>query len=276
MEKLFKIYKLEQSEINKILELPDNPHKHDFEELIIGVKGKLEHFIDYNSKIIQAPFVSFVTKGKIHRVIPGTHNDECIIWVIRFKTELIAEAIFQLYSNYHDHANVELEEGDCFRRMVSVCELMEDEYLHEIPNYSNIKQLLTVLFTMVEVERKKKGKSTDYFKTQNVVFKNFLSLLEENYQRPEGVEFYAEKLFMTSRNLNLICHNNLEQSVSEIIQTRKLIEAKNLLITTNKTIAEIGYEIGYNEKSYFSNVFKKKTGQTPSKFREYIKTQLIS
>ena len=90
------------------------------------------------------------------------------------------------------------------------------------------------------------------------------------------MEFYAEKLFMSSRNLNLICQNILEQSVSEIIETRKLIEAKNLLISTEKTISEIAYELGYNENSYFSNVFKKKAGQSPSEFREDMKKRLIS
>jgi AraC-like DNA-binding protein len=80
---------------------------------------------------------------------------------------------------------------------------------------------------------------------------------------------------MSARNLNLICHNILHKSVSEIIETRKLIEAKNLLISTNKTISEIGFELGYNEKAYFTTVFKKKSGQTPSEFREEI-TKLIS
>ena len=62
---------------------------------------------------------------------------------------------------------------------------------------------------------------------------------------------------MSSRNLNIICQNILHQSVSEIIETRKLIEAKNLLISTDKSISEIGFELGYNEKSYFTNCFQK-------------------
>jgi AraC-like DNA-binding protein len=81
---------------------------------------------------------------------------------------------------------------------------------------------------------------------------------------------------MSSRNLNIICQNILEQSTSEIIETRKLIEAKNLLISTDKTISEIAYELGYNENSYFSKVFKKKTGQSPSEFKEEMKNSLIS
>ena len=80
---------------------------------------------------------------------------------------------------------------------------------------------------------------------------------------------------MSSRNLNKICQNILQLSVLEIIETRKLIEAKNLLINTELTISEIGYEIGYNEKSYFTNVFKKKSGQTPTDFRAEMR-KLIS
>ena len=105
----------------------------------------------------------------------------------------------------------------------------------------------------------------------STTFKNFLTILEENYRRPESVNFYAEKLFMSARGLNMICHQILQQSVSEIIETRKLIEAKNLLMNTDKTISEIGFELGYSDKAYFTNVFKRKSGQTPTEFRTDIK-----
>jgi AraC-like DNA-binding protein len=154
--------------------------------------------------------------------------------------------------------------------------MMYNESRQPIPDYAIIRHLLSALFTMIESERKKTEKiDKRFYNTQNITFKNFLAILEENFRRPEGVDFYAEKLFMTARNLNLICHNILQRSVSEIIETRKLIEAKNLLITTNKTISEIGFELGYNEKAYFTTVFKKKSGQTPSEFREEM-NRLIS
>jgi len=199
------------------------------------------------------------------------------MWAIRFKSEFIPETTFQLYSLYHNHPNIKLEKGSCFKRLVTLCEMMCDETKQERPNYAIIRQLLSVLLTMIEAERKKFEQPNEPLqKTQHISFGNFLSILEENYHRPLGVDFYAEKLFMSSRNLNLICQNILEQSVSEIIETRKLIEAKNLLISTEKTISEIAYELGYNENSYFSNVFKKKSGQSPSEFRDEMKNILTS
>jgi len=89
------------------------------------------------------------------------------------------------------------------------------------------------------------------------------------------VAFYADKMNMSERNLNIICKNNFQKSVSEIIETRKLIEAKNLLIHTNKSVSEIGYDLGYNEKSYFTRVFRNKLSVTPTEFREMTRT-LIS
>jgi AraC-like DNA-binding protein len=139
----------------------------------------------------------------------------------------------------------------------------------ESPDFAVIRHLLSALFIKIETERNRQEQGENAsVKTQNITFKNFLKILEQNYHRPEGVDFYAEKLFMTTRNLNLICQNILQLSVSEIIETRKLIEAKNLLISTDKSVSEIGFELGYNEKSYFTTVFKRKSGQTPSEFRE--------
>ena len=277
MNKLFHIFKVDEEEVKKFSSQAPEPHNHNFEELLIGVEGELDHFIDFNTTITQSPFVSFVTKGKTHRLIPKIHNGKCDIWVIRFKSEFIPETTFQLYSLYHTQANLQFENGFCFQRLVTLCEMMYAETQQETTDLSIIRQLLGVLFTMIEAERKKlEPQDEPLQKTQHISFGNFLSILEENYRRPVSVEFYAEKLFMSSRNLNIICQSILEQSVSEIIETRKLIEAKNLLISTEKTISEIAYELGYNESSYFSNVFKKKSGQSPSEFREEMKNRLIS
>ncbi|MCC7245744.1 MAG: helix-turn-helix domain-containing protein [Saprospiraceae bacterium] len=276
MNQPFRIFKVAEAEASKIADTPNEVHHHDFEELIIGIEGSLEHFIDFKSTTIQAPFVSFVTRGKVHRVQPGLHNGAFQIWVLRFKSEFIAETTFQLYAQYHDHANIPLQPGACFGRLVKVCEMIFDEMQQSTPDLAVIRHLLSALFTMIESERRKVDPGeTAILSSQNTTFKNFLAILEENFRRPEGVEFYAEKLFMSPRNLNLICNQILQKSVSELIETRKLVEAKNLLTTTDRTIAEIGYDLGYNDKAYFTAVFKKKSGQTPSEFRQEMR-RLIS
>jgi AraC-like DNA-binding protein len=269
MDELFKISKFGAEDAERIAASPNEPHVHEFEELIIGTEGSLEHFIDFKATHTLTPCVSFITKGKLHRIKPLLHHGKCNFWVIRFKTEFIPGTTFQLYASYHDEADVKMREGACFDRMVTLCQMMHDEMHQPNPKLSIVRHLLNALFEMIEAEKEKCADYNQlYPDTQNTTFQNFLKILEENFRRPMGVEFYAEKLFMSSRNLNLLCQNVLNKSVSEIIETRKLTEAMNLLIHSDKSISEIGYELGYNEKAYFTNVFKKKNGITPTTFRE--------
>lgn len=275
MNRLFKIFKVDSAEAAKISTSPDEPHEHDFEELIIAREGQLEHFIDFENSTLDAPLVSFVAKGKIHRVIPKLKNGKCDMWVLRFKSEFLPEISFQLYANYHKHAMLKILDNNAFKRMNTICEIIDEEMKQENADLSLVSCLLKALFKMIEAERNKiQPGENDLAHTQNTTLHNFLRILEENYHRPLGVDFYAEKLFMSTRNLNLICKHIFQQTVTEIIETRKLTEAKNMLTYSDKNISEIGFELGYNEKSYFSNVFKKRTGQTPSAFREEMRKLL--
>jgi len=47
----------------------------------------------------------------------------------------------------------------------------------------------------------------------------------------------------------------------------RITRAKELLISTDRSIKEISYELGFQSIFYFSNLFKKKEGVTPSHFR---------
>lgn len=273
MTDLFKIYPIGLADVQQIASSKNDLHQHDFEELIIGVQGAAQHFIDYKSEVYTAPFVIFVSKGKIHRIQPLASEGDCAFWVIRFKSEFIPETTFNLYASYHENANITFQRNACFQRLATLCTLMDGEMKQAQPDLAVVKTLLSALFVMIESERKKQHPNMDpLLGNQSITFRNFLTILEANFRRPEGVAFYAEKLFMSSRNLNLICQHIMQQSVSEIIEMRKLIEAKNLLMSSDKPIADIGYELGYSDKAHFSHIFKKKSGQIPSEFRAEMKS----
>lgn len=271
MKELFEIFRVNNLVLKELVKTANLPHQHNYEEIIVVIKGTLEHFIDFDSTLLHAPFVSFITKGKPHHIRPIDNGEDCDGFVIRFQSEFVSETIFQLYHFFHDSANIVFSTGREFERFVMLCEMLNDEAQQNSLDYSIIRSLLNSMLTILESE-KRKSLGNNAANHQASQFVKFLQLLEENYHRPIGVSFYAEKLQMSSRNLNIICQQILQKSINEIIQTRRLIKAKNLLTTTNKSISEIGFEIGYNEKSYFSNIFKKKTGKTPSEFRSEINT----
>lgn len=275
MEDFFNIYMFGVDDAKRVAGEPNEPHVHDYEELLIGLEGQLDHFIDFRSETIDAPYVSFITVGKIHRLKPLEKDGRCNIWVIRFKSDFITETSFQLYSSFHDKANMCMKLDGCFGRLNTMCSMIYDEYSRADVDVAVVKQLLISLIYMIESEKRKdSAASEDNKNVQNHTFKSFLQVLEKHYREQRNVDFYADKLFMTSRNLNFICQRVLHQSVSEIVETRKLLEAKNMLIATDKTVAEIGFELGFNEKTYFTHVFKKKAGISPSDFRKEMRAKI--
>jgi AraC-like DNA-binding protein len=48
----------------------------------------------------------------------------------------------------------------------------------------------------------------------------------------------------------------------------KVMRARELLITTDQSIKEISYQLGFDSIYYFSRFFKQKTGMSPSEFRK--------
>jgi AraC family transcriptional regulator, transcriptional activator of pobA len=275
MENLFEIFQLQAEDVERIAAAPDEPHSHDYHELIIGVKGSLEHFIDFTTTRMQAPFVSFVTRGKTHLAKPMVSDGACDIRVIRFREDFLPDMTYSRYTQFHGSANFEMKPNGYFMRMVSLCEMIHFEHTQPSPNLSVERDLLKALLTIISSEHDKIApEETASIDTRNTTFRNFIKILEENFARDVGVDFYAAKLFMSSRNLNLVCQQVISKSVSEIIEERKMAEGKKLLAQTDKSISEIGFEIGYNDKACFSTVFKRKNGQTPSEFRKHIRKMI--
>jgi AraC-like DNA-binding protein len=269
MEKLFRIIEITSDLAENISSKEYNPHFHDFEELLIINQGSLKHFIDFRAEVLNAPFACYISMGKMHRIVP---EKDLRGWVINFKAEFIPDSKLNFYSNFFSFTNVPLTPGMCLERIQSLCQIILAEFRQELVDSFTIRHLVNGLISMVEAEQKRNIPVENEIKSSQLkAFNNFLRILEDNFRRNEGVSFYADKMNMSERNLNIICRNNFQKSVSEIIETRKLIEAKRLLLYTDKSVSEIGYELGYNEKSYFTRVFHSKMEITPTRFRELSK-----
>jgi AraC-like DNA-binding protein len=266
MKKPFHIFELTKDLVDDILTRNYDAHFHDFEELILVTEGSLGHYIDFKVEAVEAPAACYIPMNKMHKLVP---HGNLRGWVVNYQPEFIPGSNLNFYSNFFMSTNIPLSPGACLGKFAALCEIIRGEYQQEFSDTNTIRHLTEGLLSMVDAERKRNLPIENVSKAvQITTFNNFLKILEENFRRDEGVSFYAGKMNMSERNLNLICKNNFQKSVSEIIETRKLIEAKNLLVHSEKSVSEIGFELGYNEKSYFTRVFHAKMGVTPSRFRE--------
>jgi AraC-like DNA-binding protein len=67
--------------------------------------------------------------------------------------------------------------------------------------------------------------------------------------------------------LNRICNEILQKTTTEVITDRIILEAKRMLMDKGLTVNEIATKLGFDDYSYFTRLFKKKSGITPTNFR---------
>jgi len=81
----------------------------------------------------------------------------------------------------------------------------------------------------------------------------------------------AERTNIPSKKLSQFINEYYRQNFFDFVNTYRINEAKRILTESKDpklTVLEVMYQSGFNSKSSFNTLFKKKTGQTPSEFRK--------
>ncbi len=94
-------------------------------------------------------------------------------------------------------------------------------------------------------------------------------LIEQNFHTLHAPAEYAERLHLTPKTLGRIVREHLGTTPTDLIRNRILIHAKWQLLHTLKPVKEIAREVGFSDELYFSRLFKKATGYSPTFFREF-------
>jgi len=84
----------------------------------------------------------------------------------------------------------------------------------------------------------------------------------------------AERTAISSKKLSQFINEHYRQNFFDFVNSYRIEEAKRILtssIDPKLTVLEVMYQSGFNSKSSFNNLFKKKTGLTPSEFRKNIR-----
>ncbi len=82
------------------------------------------------------------------------------------------------------------------------------------------------------------------------------------------VKSMAERLYMSPRYLSDLLKQETGKTAMELIHIFLVSEAKNQLKTADNTVAEIAYNLGFENLPYFSRLFKKETGLSPVQYKK--------
>ncbi|MBC8061777.1 MAG: helix-turn-helix transcriptional regulator, partial [Clostridiaceae bacterium] len=94
------------------------------------------------------------------------------------------------------------------------------------------------------------------------------AIISENYKEEEfSVNAIADKLYYTSAYVCMVFKKITGITINDYINHYRLSKAKKLLLNMELKLYDIARLVGYSNDNYFSKVFKKYEGMTPSEFR---------
>lgn len=99
------------------------------------------------------------------------------------------------------------------------------------------------------------------------LFLEFKNLVEKQYTQTRNVKDYAQILQISTKHLNQIVKDFTLNTAKHFIDDFVTFEIKRAIASTNSSLKEIGYAIGFDEMTNFTKFFKKQTGTTPKQFR---------
>ena len=108
----------------------------------------------------------------------------------------------------------------------------------------------------------------DITNAQMDIIRQYNLLVERHFREKHQVKDYADLLFKSPKTLSNLFNKYGNKTPLSIIHERIVLEAKRLLLYSNKTTEEISFDLGYKDAGHFSKFFKKQEGLTPSTFKK--------
>ena len=164
------------------------------------------------------------------------------------------------------------------RQMELIVENIDLEYQNNQDSFSK-DIILSHLSTLLKYARRfYERQFTHRTELSDDLLERFNQQLEDCFNsgqlRENGIpsiEQMADKLSVSQRYLSDTLKKETGKTTTEHLHLYLIDEAKNTLLNPNKTIAEVAYELGFEYPPYFSRLFKKKVGLSPTEYREKYK-----
>lgn len=94
------------------------------------------------------------------------------------------------------------------------------------------------------------------------------AIVEENYADNASLDSIAAQIYLSPCYLSMIFSKETHMTFKDYLIQTRINKAKELLKNTEIKIYEVAKQVGYNDTRYFSDLFRRQTGKTPSQFRE--------
>ncbi|WP_235856385.1 helix-turn-helix domain-containing protein [Flagellimonas oceanensis] len=248
----------------------EDPARKEFFEIVWLRDEEALHEPQHSFETLRGDWIYLIPPYRVHQLNKAGKKGV----LISFKRELLEGDlkeflldVFRMFNIQGEFSCLQVNE-QASHGLASVFDLLMEEYEREGEQLVMLKALLKVfLLKLIQLKE-------EHFTKQDINEKRvyeFMLLLEMNYLEERTAEFYAGNLGISAKRLNQVLKEKLNKTAMQLIHDRIVLEAKRQIIHSENTIKEIGFNLEFKDRSYFSRFFKQHSGQTPQEFQKSVK-----
>ena len=172
--------------------------------------------------------------------------------------DILREYIDQLYLEEHDVNIISKRLQEVAKAVVRISEELGITDTNELVVQMEKLKIKYLLYN------NKHDAYNEIIKMVDILFDN----IERNLKKGISLEDVANHVNISTYYLSKIFKKEMGVNFITYVTDRKMDLAKEMLVNTDIPVLNIALDLAYNEANYFSKAFKKKTGLTPSEYRE--------
>ena len=254
--------------------IPKEPTRMNFILMALCKHGKAQYSIDTREQTVKPGDLLFISERHIVDNYMASPDFECLcimvstefyhgfIQNVKNVSSLLLFSMnnpvvsltpreIQVYSNYYQ----------------TIREKMSDREHHYRTDL--VKALLLAMFyDMSNVIWRVEQQGAKSQTRADVIFANFIRLLEQHFRQERRVSWYAEQLCITPKYLSEIVKQVSKRTPNEWIDNYVILEIRVLLKNSTKSIKEIAEELQVPNQSFLGKYFKEHIGVSPSQYRK--------
>lgn len=243
-------------------------HWHLEYELITVLKGRFELSLDGRKAVLNEGDCVWICDGVVHGGIPENCIYECVVFdlgTLLHDTPVCSRSAAEFLANSNGFTVV-MRRGEILTAIADkIFEAMEKEQKgYEWITVGLMWQLMGTLLSTAENQS-----SVMTGRTQINRLKNVLTYIRDNYSAPITLGELADVAGMSPKYFCRAFSQVTGKTPIAYLNYYRIEAAGERLLMTDESVTDIGFSCGFNDASYFSKMFLKEKGMTPSQFRRH-------
>lgn len=247
-------------------------HRDDHYLFFLLESGSAGLMIDFKEVHFQSGSLYYVLPGQVHHRID---HAIAVGWFIAVDTLLIPPECRDVFESKILLQMPVVLQNQQLSQCKQLLSLLNEKYLDQGDNSFHLPVMYSLLQAFLNITAgcfHEEGSTKVFTSRPTLLAKEFKKLLIKNLNHHKSPSTYADFLNVSESYLNEVLKKSTGFSVSQLILTEVILEAKRLLYYSKLNVKEIAHAIGYQDHTYFSRIFRKSENMTPLEFRaKYLK-----